>query len=150
MKLGRSVLAVMLSASAGFAPALAEGVVPLSIDTGDGRHLVYKAELARTPQELSHGLMERAVIPENTGMLFDFGYDHPIAMWMRGTRVPLDMLFLSTDGRILKIARRTVPMSLETIPSPGPVRAVLEVAGGACEKQNIHEGDRLSGAIFTH
>lgn len=122
--------------------------VPLSVDTKDGRHIAYRVELAQTPEQLTHGLMNRGAVPENTGMLFDFGYDHPIAMWMKNTPVPLDMLFLTADGRIVKIAQRTVPMSLETIPSPGPVRAVLEVAGGACEKQGIHEGDRLSGAIF--
>lgn len=150
MRLGRLVPAGMLLAMMGSVPAWAAGVLPLTIDTHDGRHLVYKVELAQTPQELSHGLMERTSVPENTGMLFDFGYDHPIAMWMKDTRVPLDMLFITADGKIVKIAQRTVPMSLETIPSPGPIRAVLEVAGGACERQGIHVGDRMSGDAFPH
>lgn len=145
----RLVLAGILLVS-GILPAWAEGEVSLSIETRDGRHIAYKAELEQSPDELSHGLMNRSSVPDGTGMLFDFGYDHPIAMWMKNTPIPLDMLFVAADGKILKIAQRTVPMSLETIPSPGPVRAVLEVAGGSCERQNIHEGDRLVGSIFTH
>jgi uncharacterized membrane protein (UPF0127 family) len=147
MKLWRLVLAVGLFFG-GILPSLAGGQVSLDIETKDGRHLAYKVELAQTPNELAHGLMNRSSVPENTGMLFDFGYERPISMWMKDTPIPLDMLFVTDDGKIVHIAQRTVPMSLETIPSPGPIRAVLEVAGGATERQNIHEGDRLVGAFF--
>ena len=149
MRFDRLVLAAFLLVT-GILPAWAAGEVSLTIDTRDGRHIAYQAELQQSPDELSHGLMNRSSVPDGTGMLFDFGYDHPIAMWMKNTPIPLDMLFVASDGKILRIAQRTIPMSLETIPSPGPVRAVLEVAGGACEKQNIHEGDQLVGAIFSH
>jgi len=149
MKLSRLFLAAGLF-FCGILPVFAAGEVPLTIDTKDGRHLSYKVELAQTPDELAHGLMNRSSVPDYTGMLFDFGYERPISMWMKNTPIPLDMLFVANDGKILRIAQRTVPMSLETIPSPGPIRAVLELGGGASERLNIHEGDHLVGAIFSH
>lgn len=148
MKLWRLLFVAAGLFFAAVPPAPAAGVVTIGIETRDGRHLGYQVELAQTPEELTHGLMNRSSVPDNTGMLFDFGYERPIAMWMKDTPIPLDMLFMTNDGRIVKIAQRTVPQSLETIPSPGPVRAVLEVAGGTAERQNIHEGDRLVGAFF--
>lgn len=130
-------------------PAWAAGVVPLTITTADGRHLDFSVELAQTSDELSHGLMTRRSVPENTGMLFDFGYERPIAMWMKDTPIPLDMLFITNDGKVVAIAQRTVPNSLETIPSPGPVRAVLELGGGASDRQHIKVGDRVTAGIFS-
>ena len=69
-------------------------------------------------------------------------------MWMKNTLIPLDMLFIAGDGRIVRIAERTVPRSLETISSGVPVTAVLEVNGGTVSRLKISVGDRVVHPAF--
>ena len=63
---------------------------------------------------------------------------------MQNTYIPLDMIFIRGDGRILRIAENTEPLSTRIIPSGGPVRAVLEVIGGTARKLGIAPGDRVA------
>jgi hypothetical protein len=81
-------------------------------------------------------------------MLFDFGHDQDVSMWMKNTYIPLDMLFIQSDGRISHIAENTEPLSERIISSGGPVRAVLEVIGGTARKLGIAPGDRVASAMF--
>ena len=67
---------------------------------------------------------------------------------MENTYIPLDMIFIRGDGRILRIAENTEPLSTRIIPSGGPVRAVLEVIGGTARKLGIAPGDRVGFPIF--
>lgn len=129
-------------------PVAAAGFSKLSVHNAEGRSLAFTVEMAQTPEEAAIGLMNRPSLAADAGMLFDFGHDQPIAMWMKNTLIPLDMIFIDGNGRITGIAERTVPMSLTTIPSPGPVRAVLEVNGGTAERLHIHIGDKVEHAIF--
>jgi uncharacterized membrane protein (UPF0127 family) len=69
-------------------------------------------------------------------------------MWMQNTYIPLDMIFIRGDGRILSIAENTEPLSTRVISSGGPVRAVLEVIAGTARKLGIRPGDRVSHSIF--
>jgi uncharacterized protein len=110
---------------------------------------VFSVELAANDADRARGLMYRKELPEAQGMLFDFEREQPVAMWMRNTYIPLDMIFIRGDGRILRIAERTEPLSERIIPSGGPVRAVLEVAGGAAKKLGIEPGDRVGHPIFS-
>ncbi len=105
-------------------------------------------ELATTAEERERGLMYRKALPEGHGMLFDFQYAQPVAFWMHNTYIPLDMIFIGADGRIIRIAENAKPMSDSLIPSGGPVRAVLEVIAGTARKLGIAAGDRVSGSIF--
>ena len=84
----------------------------------------------------------------DAGMLFDFQTVEPVPMWMKNTYVPLDMLFIAADGRILNIARDTAPLDLTPIPSAGLVRGVLEIRAGTTVKLGIKAGDRVSHRIF--
>ena len=68
---------------------------------------------------------------------------------MHNTYIPLDMIFIRADGRILRIAENTEPMSDRLIPSGGPVRAVLEVIAGTARKFGIAPGDRVESPIFA-
>jgi uncharacterized membrane protein (UPF0127 family) len=81
-------------------------------------------------------------------MLFDWGTPRESAMWMRNTIAPLDMVFITADGRIHRIAERTVPYSLATIESRGPVRATLELAAGTAERLGLRVGDWVEQRIF--
>jgi uncharacterized membrane protein (UPF0127 family) len=121
----------------------------LEIASKSGVH-PFQVEMAITSEEKERGLMFRRELPEGQGMLFDFGTDQPVAFWMKNTYIPLDMIFIRGDGRILRIAENTEPLSEKNIPSGGPVRAVLEVIGGTAKKLGIAPGDRVGGSIFAH
>lgn len=92
--------------------------------------------------------MFRRSMPADTGMLFDYKRPQIITMWMRNTLLPLDMIFIAADGKIINIAQRTVPGSLDTIPSHGPALAVLEVNGGTASRLKIKSGDTVIHPIF--
>ena len=132
----------------GLGAAYATGRQGLEIATAGGTR-TFSVELAKTRPELDRGLMYRRSLPSCQGMLFDFGSVRPIAMWMKNTYVPLDMIFIRADGRILRIAENTVPLSETLVPSGGPVLAVLEVVAGTAKKLGIAAGDRVAHPIFN-
>jgi uncharacterized membrane protein (UPF0127 family) len=108
----------------------------------------FRVELARSPEELAQGLQHRRSLPADAGMLFDFGPERIVTMWMKNTYIPLDMLFIDAEGTVADIAERTTPLSLETIASQVPVRAVLEVNAGTVAALGIRKGDRVHHPIF--
>ncbi len=128
-------------------PAQPAGQRTLEIASKTGVH-VFTVEIADTEAQREKGLMFRKKLPEGQGMLFDFHRDQEVAMWMENTYIPLDMVFIQGDGRILRIAEQTEPLSTRIIPSGGPVRAVLEVIGGTARKLGIAPGDRVAFPIF--
>ena len=134
-------------ALAAYGPAQAAGNATLEIISKTGVH-AFSVELATNDAERSRGLMFRKELPEGRGMLFDFERDQSVSFWMHNTLISLDMIFIRGDGRILRIAENTEPLSDRLIPSGGPVRAVLEVIAGTARKLGIAPGDRVAGAIF--
>jgi uncharacterized membrane protein (UPF0127 family) len=141
-----AVLFLGLFVAAG--PARAAGQQTLEIATKSGVH-PFSVELATTEPEREKGLMFRKELPEGQGMLFDFQRDQDVGFWMQNTYIPLDMIFIKGDGRILRIAENTEPMSERLVPSGGPVLGVLEVIGGTARKFGIAAGDRVSYPIFS-
>ena len=121
---------------------------PLVILGRDGTRHEFKVEMAIDPNQQMTGLMFRPTVGPNEGMLFDWGTPRESAMWMRNTITSLDMVFITQDGRIHRIAERTVPYSLASIESRGPVRATLELAAGTAERLNLHVGDTVLQRIF--
>ena len=121
----------------------------LTIETAGGVRK-FSIELAENDEQRALGLMHRSAMPADHGMLFDFKRDEVVAMWMRNTRIPLDMLFVARDGRIVNIAKRTVPFSEQSIFSDGPVRAVLELNGGTADKLQIKPGDKIVHPVFNN
>ena len=120
----------------------------VEIVSKNGVH-VFAVELALTDEQRSTGLMNRKQLPEGRGMLFDFGRDQEITMWMKNTYIPLDMIFITRDGRIHRIAENTEPLSERIVPSGGAVRAVLEVIGGTARRLGLAPGDRVAHPIFS-
>ena len=121
----------------------------ISIASGDKTHK-FRVELALTHQQQMQGLMFRRNMAPDAGMLFVYRREAPIAMWMKNTYIPLDMLFISRDGKIVKIAERTVPLSEATISSGEAVIAVLELNAGTASRLGIGPGDRvLASALGT-
>ena len=121
----------------------------LVIRTADGKTHPFKIELAATPAERAQGLMFRRALAPDAGMLFDFGRSEPVAMWMENTLIPLDMLFIAADGRVVNIAQRAVPMDRTPIPSKGPVKGVLELPGGTAARLGLKPGDTVQHAMFA-
>lgn len=120
---------------------------PLEIDTGDSVHK-FTVELANDPEEIRTGMMNRESMASNAGMLFDFGQPRQASMWMKDTLIPLDMLFIAPDGKVLAIARNAVPGSLRTIGPGVPVKAVLELNGGRSEALGIEPGDTVRHEVL--
>src|ERR1039457_20287 len=119
----------------------------LEIASKTGVH-AFSVELVENDADRAKGLMFRKELPEGRGMLFDFHRDQDVSFWMQNTYIPLDMIFIRGDGRFLRIAENTEPLSTRMIPSRGPVRAVLEVIGGTARKLGIAPGDRVGHPIF--
>jgi uncharacterized protein len=126
----------------------AQHLHPLEIATRNGVH-VFAVEMAVTPEQQAKGLMFRRELPEGQGMLFDFQKEQPASFWMKNTYISLDMIFIRADGRIVRIAENTVPLSEALVSSGGPVRAVLEVIAGTAKKLGIAAGDRVAHPIFS-
>jgi uncharacterized protein len=137
--------AVLIISLAG--PGAARAQQTLEIVTARGVH-TFAVELADNDDARSRGLMFRRELPEGTGMLFDFKRDLNVTMWMKNTYIPLDMIFIRSDGRIHRIAENTVPESEQIIAAGASVRAVLEVIGGTARKLGIRPGDRVAHPIF--
>lgn len=108
----------------------------------------FQVEVVRDPEDMRRGLMFREDVPQGTGMLFDFGRQRRLAMWMKNTIVPLDMLFINAQGVIVDMAENTTPFSLTPIISKAPALAVLEVRAGTCNRYGISEGDRVKHPMF--
>ncbi|MGY6570334.1 MAG: DUF192 domain-containing protein [Salinarimonas sp.] len=140
------LLAIALLLQSG-ALVLAQDRDSVAIVTDDARH-VFSIELANTPETRARGLMYRRSMPEDHGMLFDFGRVEMVSMWMRNTYIPLDMLFIRADGTIARIAHDTEPLSERQISSGEPVLGVLEINGGLSRRLGIAVGDRVEHAIF--
>ncbi|MGF1502929.1 MAG: DUF192 domain-containing protein [Paracoccaceae bacterium] len=114
----------------------------IRVEAEPGRVVSFDVEIARTPDEKAQGLMFRPSLAPDRGMIFVYDPAEVAGFWMKNTMISLDMIFIGADGRVLNLAERTVPYSLETHRSEGPVRIVLEIAGGRAAALGIDAGDR--------
>ena len=140
------VFSAFLALSAGLGQAADKSVVEIVGKTGVHS---FNVEVVDNDADRAKGLMHRRSLPEGTGMLFDFHREQDVSFWMQNTYIPLDMIFIRADGRIHRIAENTVPLSLEQVPSRGPVRGVLEVIAGTSRKLGLAPGDRVAHPIFS-
>lgn len=134
----------VVGGAVGEAPA---GFEPLVAVTPSGRTRFF-VEVADNDAERERGLMFRKEVPPDRGMLFDFHTPREVAFWMKNTLIPLDIIYIRTDGTVLSIARNTTPLSEAPIPSGGPVVGVLELAGGRAGQIGLMPGDRIEHRIF--
>ncbi len=115
-------------------------VEELVVKTAAGDHS-FQVELAQTDVQRAKGLMFREEMSEDEGMLFIFEGEGERYFWMKNTPLPLDIIFVATDGRIVSIAESTTPFSEAIVSSNGPARYVLEVLAGTSEKLGFSTGD---------
>lgn len=119
----------------------------LKIQTASGEKS-FGLEIADTDQKRSAGLMYRKDFPADRAMIFVFGEERPVMMWMANTPLPLDMLFVRNDGSIARVAENTVPFSKDIVASGEPVAFVIEVNAGIAAKLGIKAGDTVKHRII--
>ncbi|MEX2496903.1 MAG: DUF192 domain-containing protein [Woeseia sp.] len=107
------------------------------IEAGESACYQFDVYLALTPEQQRRGLMHVKRLPEFSGMLFVYRADDIRSMWMKNTYIPLDMLFIHSDGEVESIAAMTEPLSLQSVSSSEPVRYVLELNGGITARLGI-------------
>ena len=122
-----------------------EGLVKVDVlSSQSGKALgSFKAELADDPQERSLGLMFRNELPANRAMLFIFNEDSLTPFWMQNTLIPLDIIFVGADKKIINIVAQAQPQTTDPRSPAGPYRYVLEIQGGRAQALGIQAGDRL-------
>ncbi|ANP47891.1 hypothetical protein ATE48_00985 [Candidatus Viadribacter manganicus] len=119
----------------------------LTIETHSGS-VRFNVEIADDEAERNQGLMFRAPLPDDRGMLFHFQTPENATFWMHNTPSSLDLIFIGVDGRILNIADHATPYSDAPIAASGLTRGVLEIRAGRAEELGIRPGDRVRHRIF--
>ena len=115
------------------------------LEIADGKKVKHTFDvwLADSPRRQAQGLMFVRSLPAMRGMLFVHESPRPVSMWMKNTYIPLDMVFIDSEGHIQQIVEQTTPHSLEIIRSKDPALAVLEIAGGEAKRLGLHAGQRV-------
>jgi hypothetical protein len=138
---------VLAMAAPQFGAAGAGAGASLVIETSSGPKSI-SVEIADTPAKQAFGLKFRRSMPPDHGMLFLFGGEREVQMWMQDTFISLDMLFISAEGRVMRIAENAEPFSEDIISSQGPASAVLELNAGAARRLGVKVGDLVRHPAF--
>lgn len=128
-------------------------ITPQDIDfTRDGELSIFKndsliqtieVEFAKNDEERALGLMYRSSMDEHQGMWFIFPEEAPRSFYMRNTEIPLDIIYLDKDKKVVSIAKNARPYDETSLPSEKPAMYVLEINGGLSDKWGIEKGDRI-------
>lgn len=116
-------------------------LIPVTVHSDGGAH-EFVTEVAATDEQQARGLMFRKQLGPDEAMIFPRDGD-VASFWMKNTPIPLDIIFIGQDRRIINIAAETVPYSLDSVSAQGPTSAVLEIAGGRAAELGIAAGDRV-------
>jgi uncharacterized protein len=120
----------------------------LTVQRQTGRD-TFQIWIADTPARHQQGLMWIRELPADHGMLFVLQPVREMNMWMKNTYVPLDMLFIASDGRILNIAHSTKPLSTDIVSSGAVVGGVVEILAGEARRRGIQVGDRVIHPLLS-
>ena len=135
-----AVVAAIAAVALPLAACSDEGKLVLHSSTGD---YSFNVEVVDTPESRAKGLMFVQELADDAGMLFDFKEERPVSFWMRNTFIPLDMIFVGTDGVVKNIHVNARPHDVTGIPSEGPVQFVLEIPGGRSVEIGLKPGDTM-------
>lgn len=138
---------VLLILAIGFfgACGTSESTISLQVKSpgsGDVRN-TFQVEVADDPSERSMGLMFRKKLGGNEGMLFIFSQDTTGSFWMQNTLIPLDIIFIDVEKKIINIVGSAEPQTTTPRSPEGPYRYVLEIPGGRAAALGIVPGDRV-------
>ncbi len=124
-------------------------VIPLTVKSGGKSH-AFRVEVAESRVEQAKGLMFRRSMGADEGMVFPFHPPREASFWMKNTVIPLDIIFIGADGRILNIEAEAVPYSETPRSSRGKAAAVLELNGGRAAQLGIGPGDKVEFQAAKH
>lgn len=116
--------------------------------SGEFGQATFSIDVMDDVQERAQGLMFVEEMPMLTGMLFVYERPQFVSFWMKNTLIPLDMLFVSPEGEILRIHENAVPGDLTPIPGGEGVQMVLEINGGLSSRLGIVAGDVMQHPSF--
>ena len=120
-------------------------VRPVSFLSAEGDTVsTLQAAIADDESERNEGLMDVRDLPESKGMLFIFNEDQPRSFWMANTPLPLDIIFVNADYRIVRIHHNAQPFSEKSLSSGKPAKYVIETNGGYCVSHDIQEGMKVN------
>ena len=115
----------------------------VTITTKDGRTVSFVVEIADTPSKREMGLQYRRDLAADRGMIFLFPAESQQSFWMKNTPLPLDMIFINRERKIVGIIEQTVPFSLDPRSVTAPSQFVLEINGGLAKRHGIKAGDAV-------
>jgi uncharacterized membrane protein (UPF0127 family) len=121
--------------------------VEITLQTG--KSVSFQVELADNPAAQEQGLQHRETLLENHGMLFIFPEERALTFWMKNTPLPLDLIFINSDFKIVGIIANTTPFSLAPLAISTPSRYVLEINAGRAQSTGIHTGDPVKLRIHS-
>lgn len=116
-----------------------EGIISLHRMSGDSVTTI-EVEVAETDNERAQGMMYRQSLGGDQGMLFIFEKERPQSFWMKNTYIPLDIIFIDQNFRIVDQYLGAEPKSTKSIQSRRAATYVLEVNAGFCRAYNIGPG----------
>jgi uncharacterized membrane protein (UPF0127 family) len=108
-----------------------------------GAERPFRVEVMRSPEKQARGMMYREHMDADTGMLFVYRGEHQRHFWMKNTNIPLDMIFIGQNRRIVGIVHKAEPMTTTRREVDAPSSFVLEVKGGTCKKHGIKVGSTV-------
>ncbi|HEY7322363.1 MAG TPA: DUF192 domain-containing protein [Candidatus Binatia bacterium] len=115
----------------------------VTIATPEGREFTFQVEVADTPAKRELGLQYRRDLAADRGMIFLFPVESAHAFWMKNTPIPLDMIFIAKDRKIVGIVEQAAPFSTESRSVAGASQFVLEINGGLAKRYGIKAGDSV-------
>jgi uncharacterized membrane protein (UPF0127 family) len=118
------------------------------ISAKDGSKHDFDVEIADTPTDREIGLMYRTMMDPDHGMLFEMEQNAVVQFWMKNTLIPLDMVFVASDGTIKAIHADAIPQDLTGISSEAPVTGVIELNGGRAKALGLAVGDKVVHPYF--
>jgi uncharacterized membrane protein (UPF0127 family) len=132
------ILAVLLWAAA------CQAQPKVIIQTKENRELTFQVEVADTPAKREIGLQYRRDLAADRGMIFLFPSESHHSFWMKNTPIPLDMIFINSDRKIVGIVEQAVPFSTDSRSVPAASQFVLEINGGLAGRYGVKVGDSIS------
>jgi len=139
---------IAIACSTGTRSSSYSGPLRISVHLPDGTTIA--AETATTPKQQARGLMFRKNLAHDHGMIFMFTDQTPRGFWMYNTLIPLDIIWIDANQRIVFISANTPPCPSRNpteCPNYGvgiPAQYVLELAAGQAMKHNLKVGEQLN------
>lgn len=126
-----------------------EQVVNATFVVPDGENPTVSLRVADEAEERRSGLMHRESLANDSGMVFVYPNARQVSFWMKNTLIPLDMIFVGPDGEVLNVQHASPQPNasnseLETYPSDGKAKYVVELPRGFANRTGVGPGTRLA------